>query len=139
MTAPQNSFSKKQRLKSRKKLQQLFVAKKSVSAGSVKIMYFIEEGEPGIVKCGVGTSGRYFKKAVDRNRVKRLLREAFRLQQQELNLLVRTCKKEAAVFLLYTGQALPDYPTVYKNVEAALQKLLEVEALRVKPMGGVAE
>ena len=120
-----NTFSKKQRLKSRKKLQQVFAARKAVYAGSIKLMFLVEDAETGFVKCGVGLSGRNFKKAVDRNRIKRLLREAYRLQQHELQKVVLQQQKELSVFILYTGREMPVYEVVYKDVGIALQKLLK--------------
>lgn len=124
MAALKNTYPKKQRLKSRKKLQQLFAAKKAVSCGTVKLLYFVEEADAGTVKCGVGLSGRYFKKAVDRNRIKRLLREAYRLQQHELNFRAHLLQKEVSVFILYTGKTMPDYSFIFEQVGCVLQKLL---------------
>lgn len=119
-----NTFSKQQRLKSRKKLQQVFAGKKAVFADNVKLLYLTEDASTGFVKCGVGLSGRYFKKAVDRNRVKRLLREAYRQQQHPLNEFAETNQKEISLFILYTGRELPEYDQLYQNVGVALQKLL---------------
>lgn len=119
-----NTFSKQQRLKSRKKLRQVFAARKAVFAENVKLLYLTEDAEKGFVKCGVGLSGRYFKKAVDRNRVKRLLRESYRLQQHELKEIAETKQKEISIFILYMGKELPEYEKLYQNVGVALQKLV---------------
>lgn len=118
-----NTFSKQQRLKSRKKLQQLFAGRKAVYAEDVKLLFLSEDAETGTVKCGVGLNGRFFKKAVDRNRIKRLLREAYRLQQHELRNLALQHQKELSVFVLYTGRDMPDYHKLYEAVGVALQKL----------------
>ena len=125
---PGNTFSKQQRLKSRKKLQQLFAGRKAVFATHIKLLYVTEDAEQGFVKCGVGLSGRYFKKAVDRNRVKRLLREAYRLQQHDLKNLAVQQKKDISVFILYTGKELPLFENIYKSVGLALQKLIKTSS-----------
>lgn len=122
---PRNTFSKQQRLKSRKKLQQVFTGRKAVFAENIKLLYLAEEADKGFVQCGVGLSGRYFKKAVDRNRVKRLLREAYRLQQHPLVEAAEKNSKQISVFILYTGKLLPQYNELYESVCVALQKLIQ--------------
>ncbi len=122
---PRNTFSKQQRLKSRKKLQQVFAGRKAVFAENIKVLYLAEDADKGFVQCGVGLSGRYFKKAVDRNRVKRLLREAYRLQQHPLVQMAEKNNKQISVFILYTGKQLPQYDRLFESVGIALQKLIQ--------------
>lgn len=122
---PRNTFSKQQRLKSRKKLQQVFAGRKAVFAENIKVLYLAEDADKGFVQCGVGLSGRYFKKAVDRNRVKRLLREAYRLQQHPLVQVAEKNNKQISVFILYTGKQLPQYGQLFESVGIALQKLIQ--------------
>ncbi|MBZ4188675.1 ribonuclease P protein component [Niabella beijingensis] len=117
-------FSKSDRLKSRKKLQEVFSTGSRFHSGFVKLLYLSERaGQPGI-KCGVGASSRYFKKAVDRNRIKRLLREAYRLQQGPLQQLAVQTGSQVFLFLLFTGKELPAFDIVYKQTGNVLQKLI---------------
>jgi ribonuclease P protein component len=118
-----NTFPKNNRLKSRKKLQQLFAHGQRIQSGNLKILFAVDKGS-SMVKCGVGLNGRFFKKAVDRNRIKRLLREAYRLQQQPLQQFAQTVGKEISFFILYTGKELPVYQYIIKHTGVALQKLL---------------
>lgn len=71
---------------------------------------------------GVGVSTRNFKKAVHRNRIKRLLREAYRLQKNNLKEKVTNRKIRLNLFIIYTGRELPAYELVYEKVAVALQK-----------------
>jgi ribonuclease P protein component len=76
------------------------------------------------LQAGFGASSRHFKKAVDRNRIKRLGREAYRLQKGPL--LERLTGKglSLAVFFIYTGKELPEYATVSEKIGVILQKLI---------------
>ena len=74
---------------------------------------------------GVGVSAKNFKRAVDRNRIKRLTREAWRLQKNELSEKVKTAQKQLNVFFIYTGKELPDFTIVKDKVAVALKKLAD--------------
>lgn len=123
-----NTFPKNERLKSRKKLQEVFTDGKSVRAGHIRIVYLLEKSLQPEIKCGVGLTTRNFKHAVDRNRIKRLLREAYRMQQLMLKKKILTGEHSWHIFILYTGAGLPKYVEVYNNVGLALQKLLKANA-----------
>lgn len=120
---PTHIFPKSQRLKSRKKLQQVFAEGKSVRTKELRLVYMVEKSQSAEIKCGVGLTTRNFKHAVDRNRIKRLLREAYRLQQHDLKSYMEEHPAALSLFILYTGKELPVYGPIYENVGVALQKL----------------
>jgi ribonuclease P protein component len=62
---------------------------------------------------------------VDRNRIKRLSREAYRLQKQPLLHRMKEKGSSLALFFIYTGKELPDYLTVTSKIGVALQKLIK--------------
>jgi ribonuclease P protein component len=76
------------------------------------------------LQAGFGAGSRQFKKAVDRNRIKRLSREAYRCQKPPLFQLLREKGISLSVFFIYTGKDLPDYSTVSGKIGVALQKLM---------------
>lgn len=77
------------------------------------------------VKAGVGTSSRNFKKATDRNRVKRLLREAYRTEKMGLIDYTRANQKQVAIFFLYIDKVLPEYALIKTKMPIAIGKLIK--------------
>lgn len=71
--------------------------------GMIRVFYKTVE-QTGI-RAGVGVSTRVFKKAVDRNRIKRQLRESYRLQKQIL-VLPETIEKGLDLFLFIPHKIL---------------------------------
>ncbi len=75
----QQTFKKQERLKKRKLIEQLFAEGKSITVFPIKLVYLqIDHQSPYKIQAGVSASKRNFKKAVDRNKLKRLLREVYR-------------------------------------------------------------
>jgi ribonuclease P protein component len=78
------------------------------------------------LQVGLTVSSRNFKKAVDRNRIKRLMREAWRLQKNELQLSPLLANQSLKVFLIFTGKELPEYAMVYQKVTAVITRLIKL-------------
>ena len=90
----------------------------------LKVYYSSKNIPEGItLQAGFGVSSRVFRKAVDRNRIKRLLREAYRLQKMELQQSVTVSGGRMAVFFLYTGKELPEFNIIKEKMSAALLNL----------------
>ena len=67
------SYSKKEKLKSKKLIEKMFVEGRSISAFPLRLVYLETPFNDGVtIKTGVSVSKRHFKRAVDRNRIKRL-------------------------------------------------------------------
>ncbi|MFB9078037.1 ribonuclease P protein component [Flavobacterium procerum] len=79
------TYPKNERLKSRTEIGLLFSEGKSVSKYPLRLVYRqVEANSEEQTKIGVSVSKKYFKKAVDRNYFKRVLRETYRLNKQLL-------------------------------------------------------
>ena len=131
-----NGYGSTQKLKSRKAMETLFAAGKTLNAFPIKVFYTLDPvtqnitqtvaqigASANLLHAGVGVSSRNFKKAVDRNRIKRLLREVYRTQNQLLVTTVLLQAKELNVFFLYVGKELPEYTDLKIAMEKVLAKL----------------
>ena len=83
MIASENSFSKAERLKQPAEFRGILRNARSIRENGVSL-YFLENASTNKNRLGVVVSKRIFKRAVDRNRVKRITREFFRSNKPKL-------------------------------------------------------
>ena len=120
------SYNKFEKLKSRKQIELLFAKGKSISSFPVKVFYLPVEHTPvHPVQVGVGVSARNFKKAVDRNTIKRRMREAYRLHKLPLHEHLITNQKSVAVFILWIDKQLPTTAALQDLMPTVLEKLIK--------------
>jgi ribonuclease P protein component len=119
------TLGKKERLKSRKSIEQLFIEGKKISAPPYRVIYMLVEGG-GDLRFGAAVSARHFKKATDRNRIKRLTREAWRLQKNPLQEKLKTSNIQINVFFIYIAKEVLSYEETYNKVGAAIDKLVKL-------------
>jgi len=127
--AKQFTLGKNERLKSRKQIEQLFNEGKSFYLSPFRIYYLVTPliaTSLSTLQFGTGVSAKNFKRAVDRNRVKRLIREAYRLQKQPLQEGVMQEKLQLNIFFIYTSKELPAFNVVKEKVNLILNKLTKI-------------
>lgn len=113
------TFSQKEKLKSKKLIDKLFTEGQSVSVFPLRLVYLPASFEEKVVaKTGVSVSKRNFNTAVDRNRIKRLLREAYRLNKATYFNNITT---QYAFMILYIGKE----KTTFTEVETKMKLLFE--------------
>jgi ribonuclease P protein component len=91
-----------------------------------KVFYLFTGNEEAVLKAGFGASSRTFKKATDRNRIKRLAKEAYRKQKNPLFEKLKESNLRMITFFVYTGRELPAYALVYRKMEIILQRLTQI-------------
>lgn len=120
------SYPKHEKLKSQKHIDLLFSEGKSVSKYPLRLVFVpieLENGEK--IKIGVSVSKKNFKKAVDRNQYKRLLRECYRLNK---HILLETMDRPYAIMLFYqTKEAMTFVEMNQKAVQLFEKFILEIK------------
>lgn len=120
------TLKKEERLKRRKIIEKLFSEGRAVTAFPIRVQYkLVDQLLTVPLQAGFSVSSRNFKRAVDRNRIKRLMREAWRLQKAPLEQALQTKQQQLALFLIYTGKELPEFTLVKEKVDVVLKKLLQ--------------
>jgi ribonuclease P protein component len=134
IVARQFTLGRKERLKSRKAIEQLFSTGHSFVMSPFRIFYQdSNEKELACLQFGIGVSSRNFRKAVDRNRIKRLTRESWRLQKNRLRQLLQEKKKGMQVFMIYTGKEMPDYTVMQDKMQFIINKLVKQVHENISP------
>lgn len=121
-----NKFPKQEKLCGTKRIDKLFAQGDSFIAYPLRVIYLIQtlenDGEESSISVLVTVSKKKFKRAVKRNRVKRLVREAYRLNKVSFQLLLKDNSKKMDIAFIYLKTELPDY----KEIEQAILKTISV-------------
>lgn len=116
------NYSKKDKLKSKKLIDLLFTEGQSVSAYPLRLVYLNTTFNDNVItKTGVSVSKRKFKTAVDRNHIKRLLRESYRLNKSSF---FNNITAPHAFMILYIGDKKPTYELIELKMASLFKKFL---------------
>lgn len=116
-------YSKKDKLKSKKLIEQLFTEGKAVTVFPMRLVYLKTEfDDDSILKTGVSVSKRLHKNAVDRNRIKRLLREAYRLNKPQY---FNTNTTAYAFMILYISKDKTTFEELDTKIKLLFEKFIK--------------
>jgi ribonuclease P protein component len=115
------SYPKNEKLKSRKTIDLLFTEGKSVSKYPLRLVYTPLKESDEKLKFGVSVSKKHFKKAVDRNYFKRLLRECYRLNK---NLIIDKIEQPVAVMFFYQTKERLSYQEINEKTILLFEKFI---------------
>ena len=116
-----NTLGKQERLKSKKLIEKLYAEGTSVKSFPLRMM-FIQTTHTSSFPCQVGVSvaKRNYKLAVDRNRLKRLMREAYRLQKE---IVYHNLDAPYVFMISYIGKEEIKYEELYLKMEKLIKEL----------------
>lgn len=122
--AARYTLSTGERLKREADIEALFRTGKAFSLFPLRVIWRLipRSDAPFAIQAGFSAPKKGFRQAVDRNRVKRLLREAWRLQKPALEAVI-PAGQQLHVFLLFTDKVLPEWLIVQSSVGKAIARL----------------
>ena len=123
-SAQSQSFSKAERLNSKKLMDELFNKGSSFVLYPFRVYWMKhEQPVPSKIQVLISVPKKNFQLAVHRNRIKRLMREAYRKNKLPLHDVVNGMEKNIAVAFLFTDRKLPEYKLEEEKMIAVLNQL----------------
>lgn len=109
-----NGFPTHEKLKRKSEIDHLFKKGKWLTVDNIRVIH-VKSNENFSVpnhRIGVSVGKKFFKKAVDRNRIKRLLRESYRLNK---TVYLEAFKEKSIVMMFWTSKEMPENFAVVEN------------------------
>jgi ribonuclease P protein component len=120
----ENSFGRTEKLKSEKSITELFESGKSLSSPPIRLIYLFKSHiENNNVKTGFAVSKKNFRKAVDRNLIKRRMREAYRLKRGSFINEINNSSSGLVMIFVYQAKEIADYNVISNCIKELLTKL----------------
>jgi ribonuclease P protein component len=121
-----HTLCKKERLTRLKLIEELHEQGKSIKTPAVILLYhFTEIPVDFPAQVMLSASKRLFKRAHDRNRIKRLMREAYRKQKHIVYTSLKEGKKTAVLHFIFTGRQLPNQAYVHGKISELIKRFAE--------------
>ena len=119
-------FRKSERLCSKKLIEELFRSGKSFYSYPFRLVWTpVNKPMQNIAQVAITAQKRHFKKAVDRNLIKRRIREAYRKNKHELYLKLKESDLQIAFMLIYTASDIYTYKEIEDKIIVVLSRLKE--------------
>lgn len=117
------TLPKKERIKSKKLMETVFAEGKGINDYPLKLIYLEAPFSDGArFKIAVVAPKKNFKLAVKRNKIKRLLREAYRINKA---IIFNNSERDFALVFLYLGKEMPDFQQIESKMIGLLEKFLK--------------
>jgi ribonuclease P protein component len=121
------SFNKQQRLCSKKLIDQVFDQGQAVVKYPLKMVFLETQfSEVFPIKVGFSVPKKFQRKAVDRNLIKRRMREAYRLNKHLAVTDLNKSQKQYAVFIIYLSKEKTDFKSIQDKTIFLLRRLVEI-------------
>lgn len=121
----QHKFSKHEKLKSKKAIDSLFKNGKSIVCQPIRVVYLPKLNNNEMVNCGFAVPKKFMKLAVNRNLLKRRMREAYRLNNNSIKNTCAKNKKGLNLMFIYTTEQMLSYKEIEDKIKVLLTRLIE--------------
>lgn len=126
-----NTLRKPERLNKKKVIEKMFAGgSRSFSVFPLRVVYLPVEELEESASILISVSKRRFKHAVKRNRVKRQIREAYRMNKHELLNVLAQKQCRLAIAFIYLSDQLVESSVIEDRVKTALARIAEKVAAR---------
>ncbi|WP_066757330.1 ribonuclease P protein component [Crocinitomix algicola] len=119
-----HTLKKSERLKSRLAIGEVYTKGKTLKKYPILAKftpYIFNDNE--VLKMGVAVPKKRIRKAVHRNRIRRQIKEAYRLNKWMLKEELTANKTSLALFFIYTGKENVDYSEIEAKIKVILKDL----------------
>ncbi len=128
-----NKYSKQEKLKSKKAIDHLFKQGKSINAFPIRVIYVKKQTpKEACINTGVTVSKKNIRLAVDRNLIKRRMREAYRLNNQKLKVHLKETDAELNIMFIYSAKEILPYALIESKIKVLLTRLTKVNEVASK-------
>ncbi len=118
------TLGKKERLKSKKLIERLFKEGENIKKFPLRFIYLKTDSlQNNSIQASFSVPKRNFKKAVDRNRIKRLLREAYRIEKREF---FENSTIPFVFMLTYLGKKEPKFSDIQEKIRELFTLLVKI-------------
>ena len=120
------TFRKNERLCSRKIIQNLALKGKNIHVPPLRLIWIPSLLNAQIpVQAAFSVPKRIFKNAVDRNNIKRRMREAYRKNKSSLYSLISNSNIQYALLFVFAGKNIISYSETEEKIKIILHRLVE--------------
>ncbi|MCD6202001.1 MAG: ribonuclease P protein component [Bacteroidales bacterium] len=120
-------LKKKERLSGKKRIDELFQEGRTFFYPPLRVVWIEADRAPGRppARMAIAVSRKNFKRAVDRNLIKRRIREAYRKNKVALNMWLEENNRALDVVFIYTASQIPAYRDIEEKIMVTLQKIIK--------------
>ena len=114
-----NNFPKKERLNSKIKIDQLFRSKNTFMYNKIKVRWSVKPSEENYSQILISIPKKVIPLSTKRNKIKRLIRESYRLNKNILQL----DNQSVNISFMFLSSKIPEYNSLEKKIKVILHRL----------------